>query len=143
LVDMGVEPFLVASTVEAVMAQRLVRRLCENCKEEYKPNVDELPPDFPRDELGGGTLVRQIGCRKCRGVGYLGRLGVYELMITTDEVRNLAHENSSTWEIKKAAVRAGMVTLRDDAWKKALAGKTTVEEVLRVTKSDRQLELKS
>jgi len=142
LVDMGVEPFLVASTVEAVLAQRLVRRLCEDCKEEYKPNVQELPPDFPVDELGDGKLVRQIGCRKCRGVGYFGRLGVYELMITTDEVRQMAHDNTSTWEVKKAAIQGGMATLRDDAWKKALAGRTTVEEVLRVTKGDRQLELR-
>ena len=86
LVDMGVEPFLVASTVEGVMAQRLVRRLCPNCKESYEPTEDELPPDFPRDKLKeiGGKLYRSVGCRTCRNVGYPGRMGIYELLLTTE-----------------------------------------------------------
>ncbi len=143
LVDMGVEPFLVSSTVEAVMAQRLVRRLCPDCREPYYPQADDLPTDFPFHELGGRPLYRAVGCRKCRQLGYRGRMGIYELMVTTDEVRHLAHDNASTWDIKQAAVRNGMATLRRDGWSKALFGSTSVEEVVRVTKGDREVVLAS
>jgi general secretion pathway protein E/type IV pilus assembly protein PilB len=138
LVDMGVEPFLVASTVEAVMAQRLVRTLCKECCESYVPTAEQLPADFPHDALrsAGGSLVRPVGCRACRNVGYLGRIGLYELLITTEQIRSLAHDGASSWEIKRVAAAEGMRTLRDDGWLKALAGKTTVDEVLRVTKGD-------
>ncbi|MBC8350416.1 MAG: Flp pilus assembly complex ATPase component TadA [Planctomycetes bacterium] len=138
MVEMGVEPFLVASTVEAVMAQRLIRRLCTKCKERYEPDTADLPPDFPFDQLSG-PMYRSVGCRECRGTGYAGRLGIYELLVTTDEVRQLAHDRASSWEMKKAAVRGGMATLRDDGWQKALAGSSTVDEVLRVTKGDQQV----
>jgi len=141
LVDMGVEPFLVSSTVEAVMAQRLVRRLCEHCKEPFRPGRDDLPADFPWDRLGGGMLYKPAGCRRCRNLGYSGRLGLYELMVTGEEVRHLAHDNASSWEIKKAALRGGMTTLRMDGWAKAVRGVTSVDEVLRVSKGDRELTL--
>jgi general secretion pathway protein E/type IV pilus assembly protein PilB len=137
LVDMGVEPFLVASTVEAIMAQRLVRRLCNHCKEPFQPKDDELPPDFPREKLADSVLYRPVGCRQCRGVGYSGRMGIYELLLTTESIRELAHNRASTWDIKQAAVQQGMRTLRDDGWIKALAGKTSLDEVLRITKGDR------
>ncbi|MBC8875892.1 MAG: Flp pilus assembly complex ATPase component TadA [Planctomycetes bacterium] len=143
LVDMGVEPFLVSSTVEAVMAQRLARRLCEHCKRLYDPKQDGLPPDFPWEELAGGQIYEAVGCRECRHVGYRGRLGVFELMPTTKEVRHLAHENASTWEIKKAAIKNGMSTLRVDGWRKVLAGQTSVAEIVRVTKGDTDVELVS
>ena len=139
LVDMGVEPFLVASTVEAVMAQRLVRRLCPHCRQEYEPNRDELPDDFPWDDLTSGRLSRGVGCRNCRSVGYLGRQGIFELMVTGDKVRQLAHDNVSSWEVKKAAIEEGMITLRRDGWEKVVEGTTSVDEVLRVTKGDRVL----
>ena len=141
MIDMGVEPFLVASTVEAVMAQRLVRKICTACKESYTPRTDELPPDFPFDRFQG-TLHRGVGCRKCRGTGYSGRLGIYELLISTDEVRQLAHDRASSWKIKQAAVNHGMRTLREDGWTKVLRGETTVAEVLRVTKGDRTISKK-
>lgn len=137
MTDMGVEPFLVASTVEAVMAQRLLRKLCEHCKEPYQPNRDDLPSDFPWDELDGGPLYRNVGCRVCRKVGYTGRMGIYELLVTNENIRQLAHDRVSSWDIRKAALEGGMRTLRMDAWEKALAGKTSVEEVLRITKGDR------
>lgn len=140
MIDMGVEPFLVASTVEAVMAQRLLRRLCPHCREPYDPKRDDLPRDFPWESLDGRPLYRTRGCRECRGVGYAGRMGIYELMVTTDSVRQLAHDRCSTWEIKKAALADGMLTLRVDGWKKALIGDTSVEEVLRITKSDLGIE---
>lgn len=136
MVDMGVEPFLVSSTVEAVMAQRLVRRICEHCRTPHEPKPDELPPDFPRSALPNATIYQPVGCRQCRNSGYSGRLGIYELLITTERVRRLAHDNVSSWEVKKAAVREGMATLRMDGWQKVLAGKTSVEEVVRVTKGD-------
>jgi general secretion pathway protein E/type IV pilus assembly protein PilB len=138
MIEMGVEPFLVASTVEAVMAQRLIRRLCSKCKEKYKPDTADLPPDFPFDKLDG-PLYRTVGCRECRGTGYSGRLGIYELLVTTDQVRQLAHDRASSWAMKSAAVRGGMLTLRDDGWRKVLAGRSTVDEVLRVTKGDQQV----
>ena len=137
IVDMGIEPFLVASTVEGVMAQRLVRRLCKECKQEYRPTTDELPSDFPWEELDGKPLFRSVGCRTCRNVGYSGRFGIYELMVTTEDIRQLAHDRVSSWTIKQAALKNGMRTLRQDAWTKAIEGKTSIDEVIRVTKGDR------
>ncbi len=135
LVDMGLEPFLVSSTVEAVMAQRLVRTLCPHCKEAYQPSPGELPSDFPAERLvDGAKLYRHIGCRECRHVGYRGRVGLYELLITTEDIRQLSHERISSWAIQQTAVRQGMRTLREDGWEKVLAGRTTIDEVLRVTK---------
>ena len=138
MVDMGVESYLVASTVEAVMAQRLVRRLCPNCKTEFDPQKRDMPSDFPWDEYDGEPMFdpNPDGCRECRGVGYSGRMGVYELLVTTDEIRELATLRKSAWELKQAAVKSGMKTLRDDAWLKAIAGNTSMAEVTRLTKSD-------
>jgi len=134
--DMGVEPFLVASTVEAIMAQRLVRRLCKSCRQEVDPSKVELPNDFPVDQLQG-SLFQAVGCRECRNVGYSGRMGVYELLVTTEAVRELAQERASTWAIKKACLAGGMKTLRDDGWRKVISGDTSVEEIMRITKGDR------
>lgn len=137
LVDMGVEPFLVASTVEGIVAQRLVRRLCTECREEYKPSYDEVPGDFPFDEVAyGAPVFRPIGCRSCRGTGFSGRMGIYELLKTNDEVRKLAHDKTGTDVIRKAAVAGGMKTLREDGWRKVFRGMTSIDEVLRVTKAD-------
>lgn len=137
IVDMGIEPFLVSSTVEAIMAQRLVRRLCNDCKQPYQPIHADIPNDFPWEKLDGQPLYRAVGCRNCRNVGYTGRMGIYELLVTNEEIRELAHERVSTWQIKQAALKNGMRTLRADAWDKAIAGETSIDEVLRVTKGDR------
>jgi type II secretion system protein E len=137
LTDMGVEPFLVASTLEALMAQRLVRRLCVECKRPMDSDSKTLPPDFPIQRLGDGTLMQPVGCRECRQVGYKGRLGIYELLCTSEEIRDMAHDRASTWDIKQAAVRNGMETLREDGWRKVLVGATGVDEIMRVTKGDR------
>lgn len=136
IVDMGIEPFLVASTVEGIMAQRLVRRLCLDCKESYDPKPDDVPKDFPWEKLDGRPLYRAKGCRSCRGLGYSGRFGIYELLATTENVRQLAHDRRSSFEIKQAALKAGMLTLRDDAFRKAMEGTTSLDEVLRATKGD-------
>jgi general secretion pathway protein E/type IV pilus assembly protein PilB len=135
LCDMGVEPFLVASTVEGVMAQRLVRKLCANCRETYQPKRGELPEDFPIDRLAG-KLWRPGGCEQCRGTGYRGRMGIYELLVSNQEIRDLSTRRAPSNLIKEAAIRAGMQTLRCDGWDKVLAGTTTVDEVLRVSKAD-------
>jgi general secretion pathway protein E/type IV pilus assembly protein PilB len=136
--DMGVEPFLVASTVEGVMAQRLVRVLCQECKEPYRPAQDELPDDFPLEARTDPDLIlyRPVGCECCRRPGYRGRMGIYELLVTNDEIRHLITQACTSDVIKQAAIRNGMETLRMDGWNKTLRGITTVDEVLRVTKAD-------
>lgn len=136
--DMGVEPFLVSSTVEGVMAQRLVRRLCPQCREPDTRPTSELPSDFPVERMRnmGMTAHRAVGCPACRGNGYRGRMGIYELLTSNDEIRELASKKAPTVEIKKAAMESGMATLRDDGWNKVLQGVTSIDEVLRVTKAD-------
>lgn len=136
--DMGIEPFLASSTVEGIMAQRLVRRLCKECKEEYEPIRDDLPKDFPLDRLqeSNGRLYRNRGCRSCRQLGYRGRMGIYELLSSSEKIRDLAQERANSWTISQTAVAEGMRTLRQDGWLKTIEGNTTVEEVLRVTKGD-------
>jgi len=138
MIDMGVEPFLVASTVEAVMAQRLVRVLCTQCKQAYKPTAEDLPADFPFDLLTkqGGQLYRPVGCRACRNTGYSGRRGIFELLITSDPIRQLVHDRAGTWAIKQEAFKQGMATLRQDGWAKVLSGSTSVDEVVATTKGD-------
>jgi len=134
LVDMGVEPYLVASTVEGILAQRLIRRLCERCKEEYVPNMDELPPDFPDKNVA--TLFRPVGCRDCRDLGYTGRLGVYELLNISANIKQLCADAASTGDIRNAALKEGMLTLRHSGYQRVLEGISTLEEVMRITRSD-------
>ncbi len=137
LIDMGVEPFLVSSTVEAVMAQRLVRTLCPGCRQPYRPLREDLPEDFPFDRLDSeAELYRAVGCRDCRQIGYRGRVGLFELLVTTDEIRQISHDRATSWTIKEGAIEQGMRTLRENGWDKVLSGTTTVEEVVRVTKGN-------
>lgn len=138
LCDMGVEPFLVASTVEGVMAQRLVRRLCANCRRPHRLTTDEFPDDFPMEgRLNADLTVYQPqGCDECRGTGFRGRIGIYELLTSNDEIRQLATQRVASQAIKQAAVQAGMNSLRMDGWQKVIDGITTIEEVLRVSKAD-------
>jgi len=153
LLSQGVEPFLVSNCVDAVVAQRLVRDLCPHCKEPYDPGTDEVPEDFPMDALRGGhnqtvrnlitgtgspdgKIYRAVGCAHCRNVGYRGRSGVFELLRASHVIREMVERNVSAWEIKRTAIEEGMLTLRMDGWRKVLAGETTVEEVVRVTRAD-------
>jgi general secretion pathway protein E len=138
LADMGVEPFLVASTLEGILAQRLIRVICPQCREPVRMNRDEIPDDFPWEdfERSGQPIYRAIGCRACRGVGYRGRAGIFELLLVNEEIRRLASERASTSDIQKAAARNGMRNLRQDGWRKVLEGVSTIDEVLRVTKFD-------
>jgi general secretion pathway protein E/type IV pilus assembly protein PilB len=102
------------------------------------PNRDELPADFPWDDLeqAGGKLYRPRGCRACRQTGYAGRLGIFELLLTTDAIRKHAHERAGTWAILKTALDEGMRTLRQDGWRKVVDGRTSPDEVNRVTRGD-------
>jgi general secretion pathway protein E/type IV pilus assembly protein PilB len=138
LIDMGVEPFLVSSTIEAVMAQRLVRLLCRECCEPFAPTADDVPSDFPIElcRENDRPVYRAVGCRQCRGTGYAGRGGLYELLVADDDVRQLCRERAPSVAIKSAALKSGMRTLRLDGWRKVLDGMTTVDEVLRVAKAD-------
>ena len=136
LVDMGVEPYLVASSLEMVLAQRLVRLICPACKQKYAaPEIAALRAEFG-DEIPG-ELYRGQGCRQCRGTGYHGRTGIFELMPITESIRAMILERVSAGEIRKEAARHGMRSLREDGWRLIRSGKTTLEEVLRATKDER------
>jgi general secretion pathway protein E/type IV pilus assembly protein PilB len=135
LIDMGVEPFLVGTTIEGVMAQRLVRTICPECKVEYEPDESALPSDFPRPE-GRVLLWKGAGCRACRQTGYRGRLGIFELMVTGDSIRELCVQRVNASVIRNLALKEGMITLRQDGWRKVLQGVTTLEEVARNTQGD-------
>jgi len=142
LIDMGIEPFLVSSSVEALIAQRLVRTICKTCKEEYRPEVEFLKEiGFPEKEIGTAKFYRGRGCEECRFTGYKGRTGIYEILVMHDNLRPLVIERTSSNAIKVAACANGMKTLRDDGWVKVKAGITTVEEVGRVTQEDEDLTL--
>ena len=135
LLDMGVEPFLVASSLEAVVAQRLVRRLCPNCKRPIAdPDITFLRSvGFPMDRFTPGSVHEAVGCEKCRMTGFRGRTGLYELLQMTEGIDHLILQRCSSNAIKQKAVEEGMLTLRDDGWSKVLEGMTTVEEVVRVS----------
>jgi len=141
MTDMGVEPFLVASTVEGVMAQRLIRRLCVHCKQKYEPKKDEMPSDFPWDKKEG-PLYKAVGCRECRNTGYRGRMGIYELMITNNDIRQLANDRVSSWKLLQIAMEQGMRSLRQDGWLKVCHGLSTADEVKTNAKSDHGLLMK-
>ena len=132
--DMGVPPFLITATVEAILAQRLVRKICTTCKEEIIPTADLLADlEMTSDQLAGRKLFRGKGCDKCNRTGYKGRLGIYELMLMNDEMRDMIIRNCSTEELRNTARKFGMVTLRDAGMESVFAGLTTAEEVIRET----------
>ncbi|MBP7937629.1 MAG: type II secretion system ATPase GspE [Phycisphaerae bacterium] len=133
LLDMGVEPFLVSSSVEGILAQRLVRSICKNCMEAYTPDYAALPADLKLEP--GQQLHRGRGCRECRHIGYKGRLGIFELMTMNEEIRELVVQRASAGKILRAATHAGLRLLREDGWDKVRRGQTTPEEVLRVSKA--------
>jgi len=132
LLDMGVEPFLVASTVEGVMAQRLVRRICHACKETFEPALGEMPTGFTL--APGQSLRRGRGCRECRQTGYRGRVGIYELLQLTEELRELVMQRANANRIARVALAGGNLSLlRDAALVKVTEGTTTLEEAVRST----------
>jgi len=168
LIDMGVEPFLVASTVEGVLAQRLVRTICPECKTPFQPLADDLPIDFPNraNAVGaaGGTapadakmqhamvkhltpegaaaaegpltLWKGTGCRACRNSGYRGRTGIHELLVNSDILKDLIVQRVNAGVIRLEGLKGGMITLRQDGFRKTQLGMTTVDEVGRTTAGD-------
>ena len=144
LIDMNVEPYLVASTVEGVIAQRLARRVCRACCEMYSPDMNELAGLMGNSSGNGSSaavpydlkIPRAVGCKECRGRGYKGRIGIFEVLLMTDEIRSMALKQASTSEIRRLAVQMGMKGLREDGWRKVAAGLTTVDEVVRLTQED-------
>jgi type IV pilus assembly protein PilB len=134
LVEMGVEPYLVASALDCVVAQRLARVLCQHCKEAYKPTEKELQEARFPEELASKVkeLYRPVGCSRCGKTGYRGRMGLYEVMPVTEEIERLTVESRSSDDIRRVAVEQGMVTLRQDGLEKVVAGQTSLEEIFRV-----------
>jgi type IV pilus assembly protein PilB len=132
--DMGVPPFLITATVEAILAQRLVRRVCQKCKQEMKPSMELLAElQLTPDDVQGKKFFRGAGCDDCNGTGYRGRVGLFELMVFNDEMREMVMRNASTDELRDRARSYGMVTLRDAGLEFAFQGLTTIDEVIRET----------
>jgi type II secretion system protein E len=141
LIDMGIEPFLVASSIEAIMAQRLVRTICKSCKTEQK--VDPLylkRIGYPEEEIPTAKFWHGTGCETCRQLGYQGRLAIYELLVVNEVLRPLILQRAAASSIAAAAIENGMRTLRIDGWNKVRSGITTIEEVLRVTQIEEHLD---
>jgi len=134
LIDMGVEPFLISSTLEAVLGQRLLRSICRHCRTAYQPNEALLAElGIPRRDIGEKQFYYGKGCDACNNTGYKGRKGIYELLRITDPIRELINERAPTVTLKQKAIELGMVTLRQDGLRSIFAGDTTIEEVLRYT----------
>ena len=137
LIDIGVQPFLVASSVRAIMAQRLVRRLCSNCKEPAELTETELRAlRIEPGQLQETQVMNPVGCDQCRQIGYKGRMGIFEIFVIDDEVRHMINKRSSTLTLRQRARELGMRTLREDGVRKVLAGLTSAEEVISITIGD-------
>jgi len=131
LVDLKIEPYLIAATLEGVLAQRLVRRICAECRERYSPDSAAVAL-LAQHPVGRHTLERGRGCAACRGTGYRGRSGLFELLVVTDEIKQALLASPQAGALREIARTQGMLSLRQDGWRKVQAGITTVEEVLRV-----------
>ncbi|MFN3408156.1 MAG: GspE/PulE family protein [Limisphaerales bacterium] len=141
LIDMGIEPFLVASSIEAIMAQRLVRTICKGCKTEQKVDPAYLRRiGYPEEEIPTAKFWHGAGCEDCRQLGYQGRLAIYELLVVNEALRPLILQRAAASTISAKAIEGGMRTLRVDGWNKVRAGITTIEEVLRVTQIEEHLD---
>jgi len=136
LLDFGVEPYLVRSSLICVLAQRLVRRICPDCKQAYEPPAHELRDMGIMEDQQAMMFYVGAGCAKCFDTGYRGRTGIYEMMVINDEIRDMVYSRQSAGVIKKKALEYGMQTLRMDGARKVQSGVTTIAEVLRVTQSD-------
>jgi type IV pilus assembly protein PilB len=134
LVDMGVEPFLVAATLEGVLAQRLLRTICKSCRSPYEPSLHVLNQlNLSVEDIGGKHFHTGSGCSVCGGSGYKGRRGIYELLDVTDPIRELITGRAPSLVLRQKAIELGMVTLREDGLRSIYDGETTIEEVLKYT----------
>ena len=139
LIDMQVEPYLVSSTIEGVIAQRLARRVCQNCCEMYRPAGQQLKEFFGHQtsEIDSSLLIpRAVGCKECRDRGYRGRIGIFEVLVMSEELQLMTLQHTSMNQLRRAAIRSGMKTLREDGWNKVVAGHTTMDEIVRLTQED-------
>jgi type IV pilus assembly protein PilB len=137
LIDIGVQPFLVASSLRAVMAQRLVRRVCPDCREPAELTDSERRAlRIESDQLQNAQVVHGKGCEQCRDSGYQGRMGIFEIFVLDDEIRQMINARHSTLNLRQRARELGMRTLREDGIRKVLAGLTTAEEVIAITIGD-------
>ena len=134
LINIGVEPYLISSAVNAILAQRLVRKICPQCKEEYKP-TDEMREFLTLQGFQAQTMYHGKGCDKCRKTGHTGRLGIYELLVMDDSLRDMVTRNPDVNHLRKLCRERGLVTLREDGFQKVIQGLTTVDEILRVTEN--------
>jgi type II secretory ATPase GspE/PulE/Tfp pilus assembly ATPase PilB-like protein len=135
LVDMGIEPYLVSSSLEMVLAQRLVRLICKHCREET-PVADLKAMREEFGDLVPEVTYRGRGCRQCQGSGFRGRTGIFEMMPISEEIRAMIIEHASAGQVRRKAVEQGMKSLREDGWRLVKDGKTTIEEVVRNTKEE-------
>jgi general secretion pathway protein E len=132
--DMGIEPYLITSSVNAFLAQRLVRKICPNCSEPYKPDAKELQrAGLTKNSLKKGVLYRGKGCDKCLNTGYSGRIGIFELLPLSDEIKKMIMGKADSGQIKARGIKEGMVLLLNDGISKVIDGTTTLEEVMRVS----------
>ena len=137
LIDMGMKPFLVASSLQAAIAQRLVRTICNNCKTTYNPEEESLvEAGFSKEEIANATFYKGKGCDRCNGTGYRGRTAIHEIFVVSPNTRQMVIRSEASMKIKKEAVKEGMLTLRMDGLQKVKLGMTTVEEVMRITQTD-------
>jgi len=137
LADLGVQPFLVASSVRAIMAQRLVRRLCAHCKQPGELSETELRAlRIEPGQLSEAQVMKPVGCERCRQIGYKGRIGIFEIFVINDDVRHMINKRSPTLLLRQRARELGMRTLREDGVRKVLAGLTSAEEVISITVGD-------
>jgi general secretion pathway protein E/type IV pilus assembly protein PilB len=130
LIDMGIEPYMVASTVEAILAQRLIRRLCPACKRPATNGLEDLPADLIAETAC--ELFQPVGCRECHQTGYSGRIAIFELLTISSRIRQLCNQQASSGEIRLAALEDGMQSLRQMAWQRVLSGDSTLSELVRV-----------
>jgi type II secretory ATPase GspE/PulE/Tfp pilus assembly ATPase PilB-like protein len=137
LVDIGVQPFLVSSAVRAVMAQRLVRKLCGNCKQPGELSEYEMQAlSLDAAQVARATPMKAVGCDKCKGKGYRGRMGIFEIFVADDEMRQMINRSATTIQLRHRCRELGMRTLREDGIRKVLAGMTTADEVISSTMGD-------
>jgi len=134
LIEMGIEPFLVGSALDCVVAQRLARKLCEKCRVPYRPSPEEMAsarfPWVPGEPVP--DLFRPGGCTACSRTGYRGRMALHEVMRVTEDIERHAVSHSSSADIAATAIAQGMISLRNDGWRKVISGNTSIEEILRV-----------
>jgi type IV pilus assembly protein PilB len=134
LINIGVEPYLISSAVNAILAQRLVRKICSHCKEEYTPS-GEMKEFLTLQGFTSEVMYQGKGCDRCRKTGHAGRLGIYELLVMDDSLRDMVTANPDVTQLRKLCRERGLVTLREDGFQKVMKGLTTVDEILRVTES--------